>query len=183
MVHSGSAETQIRIFFPAHVHVQETNRTVNTGTTINKRRCSGRWKGKWQESDNKACGGYQRSGRSGLLDSASEGRCFPPAVNPLHSTPPGRQLSSLVMRKQSEHIIGTVWQGRFRPRTILTWPAGGSVIKGVCLWIWESGRLSHLEPEPYPAKMFEGDSSTQSSGTVFEITRPWGLIKELPDVI
>lgn len=87
-----------------------------------------------------------------------------------HSTPPSPTELSM-MRKQYEHNISTMEQGHFRPRTIPTYLAG-SVIKGVCPWTWKSGRLSHSEPEPHSAKMFERESSTQSSGTWIEITRP-----------
>jgi hypothetical protein len=38
---SSSSEIKVGIFFPAHVHEQETNKIVNTGTTINRRRCLG----------------------------------------------------------------------------------------------------------------------------------------------
>lgn len=108
------------------------------------------------------------------------GHCSLPAVKPaLLPHPAGLPM----MRKQSEHKnTSTVEQGCFRPRTIPIYPAG-SVIKGVCPWTWKSGRLSHSEPEPHSAKMFEGESSTQSSGSGLEITRPWGPIKEWPDVI
>lgn len=36
---SSSSKTQVGIFSPAHVDEQETNKTVNTGTTINRHRC------------------------------------------------------------------------------------------------------------------------------------------------
>lgn len=83
------------------------------------------------------------------------GRCLLPAGKLLlHSSP---QQRSRMMRKQSEQKISTVVNGCFKPRTIPNYVAG-FVTKGVCPGTWTSGRLSHWEPDPHSAKMFEGES-------------------------
>lgn len=179
---SSSSKTQVGIFSPARVLEQETNKTVNTGTTIKARRCFRLGVAFWTGRKGKR---WEREIIGTLAESEGQLRVGPQGTLSLPAPSPRSpaQTALPVMRKQSEHQVGTGEHRQFRSRAVPSYLAG-PVIMGVCPWTWKPGRRSLSEPTTaLSAKMFAGDSSAQSSGIVFEIIRLWGAIKELPDVI